>query len=162
QALVASFGLAYRASPFAPGAAMGYRVVVAATNDRAVNAAVGREAREHGAWVNVVDDPTISNFLVPAVLRQGEVVAAVSTGGASPLLAAAIRERLEEVVTPGLGRAAERLLALREEVRRRWPSDEERRRTFWKDLVSQEFLDLATAGNDEEVESRIAACLSRS
>ena len=78
------------------------------------------------------------------------------------MLAARLRERLGEIVTPALGRVAARLHVVRDEVRERWPDDEQRRRTFWESLVTEEFLDCAIAGKDDEVESRIAACLSQS
>lgn len=161
-AMVATFGLTHRATPFAAGDTAGYAVVVAATSDAEVNHRAGREARENGAWVNVVDDPEASNFIVPATLRRSDLIVAVSTGGASPLLATRLRERLGELATPALGRVAARLQAVRDEVRDRWPHDEQRRRTFWESLITEEFLDSAIAGKDADVESRIEACLSRS
>ena len=160
--MATAFGLLHRAADFAEGDTAGYALVIAATNDGAVNTRVANEARENGAWVNVVDDPEASNFTVPAALRQSELLVAVSTGGASPMLAARLRERLGEIVTPALGRVAARLHVVRDEVRERWPDDEQRRRTFWESLVTEEFLDCAIAGKDDEVESRIAACLSQS
>ena len=160
--LLVEFGLSHLARPYRSGDAAGYRLVVAATDSARINAEVADDARGHGALVNIVDDPAGSDFVVPAVLRQGKVVAAVYSGGASPRLAAAIRDRLAAVVTPGLGRSAERLAALREELHARWPDDEGRRRAFWTALVTEEFVDLALSGQDEEVESHIEACLSRS
>ena len=155
-------GLVHRAGRFLEGDTRGYRIVVAATDSRDVNARVGAEARANGAWVNVVDDPTASNLTVPATVREADVLVSLSTGGASPLLARRLRARLETLVTPGLGRAAGRIHAARAAVRARWPDDEQRRRSFWFSLITDEFLDLAIAGNDEEVESRIESCLSRS
>jgi siroheme synthase (precorrin-2 oxidase/ferrochelatase) len=61
-----------------------------------------------------------------------------------------------------VGRAAARLRELRAELRARWPDDERRRRSLWFELVTPEFLDCAVAGQDEEVELRIARCLSQS
>jgi len=91
------------------------------------------------------------------------VVVAFSTGGASPLLARRLRERLAQtVVTPGLGRAARRLADVRAEVQARWAADSTRRRAFWFDLITPEFLDLAVAGRDEDVEQAIRRCLSQS
>ena len=161
-ALVEKSGLGWHARGYEAGDARGYQVVIAATDRPEVNSAVAREAREHGAWVNVVDDPDASTFHVPATVRAGEVTIALSTGGASPLLARKLRERMEGVVTPGLGRAVERLRAARAEVQSRWPEEEERRRAFWFALITPDFLDSAIAGRDEEVESLIEACLSRS
>lgn len=161
-ALTARMGLLVRRGVYQDGDAAGYRVVFAATDRRDVNAAVARDAEAAGAWVNVADDPEASTLLVPAAVRRGEVLVALSTGGASPLLARRVRERLERVVTPGLGRAADRLRALRSEVRARWPGEEERRRHFWFALITDDFLDCAIAGRDEELENRIQACLSQS
>lgn len=161
-ALVESAGLFHRAAAFAEGDTRGYRIVVAATDRTGVNAQVAAEARAGGAWVNIVDDPEGSDLAVPATLREGGVLVALSTGGASPLLAARLRTRLEGVVTPGLGRAVARLQAVRTEIRERWPDDEGRRRSFWFSLITEEFLDSAIAGNDEDVEAQIEACLSQS
>lgn len=159
--LVAEFGITAYRRPYRDGDADGYRLVVAATDSAAVNAEVARDAGRAGALVNIVDDPAGSDFVVPAVVRQGDVLAAVFSGGASPLLAAALRDRIAGIITPGLGRIAARLAALREELHGRWPDDGSRRIDFWTALVTEEFVDLALAGRDEEVESRIEACLSR-
>jgi precorrin-2 dehydrogenase / sirohydrochlorin ferrochelatase len=162
EALVRREGLEWRARRYAPGDARGWHLVFAATDDPAVNALAAREAEEAGGLASVADDATGSAFHVPAAIRQGDVVVAFSTGGASPLLARRLRERLEEVVTPGLGRAARRLAALRRQVRERWPHDDARRRAFWFGLVTPEFLALAVAGSDEDVERSITRCLSQS
>ena len=161
-ATVEKHGLPWHARGYEPGDVRGYQLAVAATDRPEVNSAVAREAHQVGAWVNVVDDPDASTFHVPATVRAGEVTVALSTGGASPLLARRLRERMEGVVTPGLGRAVERLREARAEIQARWPEQEERRRAFWFALITQEFLDSAIAGRDEEVEERIAACLSQS
>jgi precorrin-2 dehydrogenase / sirohydrochlorin ferrochelatase len=161
-ATVERLGLSWSERPYRSGDPRGYQLVVAATHRREVNALVAREAREHRAWVNVADDPGASTFHVPATVREGEVTVAVSTGGASPLLAGRLRERIGAIVTPGLARAIERLRGARAEVQARWPDEEERRRAFWFALITQEFLDCAIAGQDEEVNSRIEACLSQS
>lgn len=162
RALIDAGGLTWRARGYEPDDADGCRLVVAATDRPEVNAAAASGARDAGAWVNVVDDPGASTFHVPASVREGEVTVALSTGGASPLLARRLRERLESVITPGLGRAATRLRETRGRVQARWPADEQRRREFWFQLITQDFLDSAIAGRDEEVESRIEACLSQS
>lgn len=160
-ALLEREGLRGEQHPYRAGDVRGYHLVFAATDRRQVNRQVAEEAAAAGALVNVADDPEASAFQVPAALRQGEVVVALATGGASPLLARRLRERLASVLTPGLGRAAARLRELRAQVRARAPGDEPRRRAFWFDLVTPEFLDSAIAGRDEEVEQHIARCLSQ-
>ena len=162
EALAGEAGLPWRARGYESGDLAGCRLAFAATDRPEVNAAVARDAREAGVWVNVADHPDGSSFHVPATVREGEITLALSTGGASPLLARRLRERLEAVVTPGLARAADRLRAARGRVQDRWPQDEARRREFWFTLITPEFLDSAIAGRDEDVESRIEACLSQS
>ncbi|MBW3569763.1 MAG: bifunctional precorrin-2 dehydrogenase/sirohydrochlorin ferrochelatase [Gemmatimonadetes bacterium] len=139
-----------------------HHLVFAATNDPAVNQRVADDARAAGALVSRADGGGESDFHVPSHLRRDEVVVAFSTGGASPLLARRLRERLEAVVTPGLGRAASRLARVRDEVQARWAADEARRRAFWFELITPEFVDLAVAGRDEDVEQSIRRCLSQS
>lgn len=155
-------GLRCSRRAFAAGDTRGHHLVFVATDDRAVNACIAREAAANGALVNVADSTAESTFLVPATLRQGEVTVALSTAGAAPVFARRLRDRLGETVTPGVGRAAARLRQLREEVRARWSDEPARRRDFWLRLVSPELLDSAVAGRDEEVELAISRCLSQS
>jgi precorrin-2 dehydrogenase/sirohydrochlorin ferrochelatase len=162
RGLVEREGLPCHLRPYRAGDAAGFGLVFAATDRPAVNAQVARDAEAAGALASVADAGAESAFHVPATIRRGDLVVALSTGGASPLLSRRLRERLEAVVTPGLGRAAGRLEAVREEVRARWPDDEARRRAFWFDLITPEFLDRAVEGRDEEVEARISRCLSQS
>ncbi len=91
-------------------------LVVAATDDGALNAAIDREAREHGVLVNRADthgsrDP--GSVVVPATIREGPVVVSVSTGGTSPALSKHLRERLEPELT-GAGEMARLTAELRE------------------------------------------------
>jgi len=114
--------------PFDPSDLEGVFLVVAATDDRATQEAVAREAEERGILCNVVDVPELCNFFVPAILRRGSLVVAVSTEGKSPLLAVAVRDRLAGVLGPHLGAALERLAEGRALVRTLYPGDPEKRR----------------------------------
>lgn len=79
-----------------------WAAIFACTNNRQVNAEVGRLARQRGIPVLVADSQSESTFFSPAVLRDGELIVGVSTGGASPQLAKMIREKVAEV-TVGAG-----------------------------------------------------------
>jgi uroporphyrin-III C-methyltransferase/precorrin-2 dehydrogenase/sirohydrochlorin ferrochelatase len=81
-------------------------VVVAATDDPAVNRRIHAACRARRVPVNVVDVPDLCTFIVPSVLRRGPVTVAVSTGGASPSLARALRRRLEALLPRSLGTLA--------------------------------------------------------
>ena len=78
----------------------GCRLVFAATGDRAENARIAALCRAHGVPCNCVDAPDAGDFLVPALARQGELMLALSTGGASPALARRWRRELEEWLAP--------------------------------------------------------------
>ena len=82
--------------PYEPSVLAGARVVVAATDDAALNESVSRDARAAEALVNVVDTPALADFIVPATVVRGGLVLAISTGGACPALAARVRRELEE------------------------------------------------------------------
>jgi len=71
-------------------------LVITATSDHKLNSKVGRQAREDGILVNVADNPELSNFKLPATFSSGLLKVAVSTSGASPALAASIKNRLRE------------------------------------------------------------------
>ena len=73
-----------RAAAVPPGEAAGYRLVVAATGDPAVNPAVCADAEAAGVWVNTADDPANCTFTLPARVRRGDLLVTVSTGGRSP------------------------------------------------------------------------------
>jgi siroheme synthase-like protein len=77
----------------------GQQVAFVATDDAAVTRAVAAEGRARGIWVNAADEPARCDFILPAVIRRGRLVVAVSTGGASPAAARAIREELEGYLT---------------------------------------------------------------
>lgn len=87
--------LRHLAREYRPGDARGHPLVFVAIGDPAVAEAVTRDARRHGAWVNAADDPVCCDFILPSILRRGRLAVAVSTGGACPGLARAIREELE-------------------------------------------------------------------
>lgn len=93
----------------------GFRLVVAATGRATINDQIVDEARERGAWLNVVDDPGRSSFFFMALHRQGDVTVAVSTGGAAPALAQAVRDLVADALPDHLDVVAD---VLREERRR--------------------------------------------
>jgi siroheme synthase-like protein len=121
----------------------GYQLVFVATDDDAVNDRVYREGRNCGAWVNTADDPARCDFILPSVLRRGELAVAVSTGGASPATARVIREELEDYFTDDYARlvqiAAEARCELREKSIVASPG-------VWNDALTGEFRRLLKEG----------------
>ena len=113
---------AYRAGDMA-----GASLVVAATDDPRVNARVRADARRAGVWVNVADDPARSDFIVPAVVRRGGFLLALSSGGASPALMGELRRELDRLVPDDVGALVASLAKARDRIRRRLADPAERR-----------------------------------
>ncbi len=100
--------------PYRAGEAAAYRLVVTATGVEKVDRLVAADAEAAGVWVNCADDPDHCTFLLPSVHRDGPVSISVSTGGASPALAAWLRRRVGE----SLGAHLDLLATLLEDGRR--------------------------------------------
>jgi precorrin-2 dehydrogenase / sirohydrochlorin ferrochelatase len=101
-------------------------LAIAATDKAAVNHAVWSEAQRRDCLVNVVDDPTHSSFIVPAMLQRGDMSIAITTGGGSPALARRLRERLELEIGTEYGTLNEIMAELRPELKQSYPSSQER------------------------------------
>ncbi len=114
----------------------GAQLAFVATGDGRVNAAVLRDGRAAGVWVNAADDPAHCDFILPSVLRRGELVVAVTTGGASPALSRAIREELEAYFTEEYAALAEVVAEVRRELGRngRGPTGETWRKALGGDV----------------------------
>jgi len=125
-------------------------MVVAATDDPLLNRKVSEKAREKGLLVNAVDQPSDCNFIVPSILRRGDLLIAVSTSGKSPALAKKVREELEE----RFGDEYESLLILmgrlRKEILSQGLSRDENRRIF-HELVNSHILDAIVKNDWNEV-----------
>ena len=106
------------------GEAAGFRLVVTATDDAVVQQRVYDDAEAAGVWVNAADDPARCSFTLPAVARNGPVVVAVSTQGASPALASGLRDRIAAALPPDLDRIAAELARRRRDLRDRGISTE--------------------------------------
>jgi len=70
-------------------------LVITATDDPILNHRVSQEARSRGLWVNAVDQPADCSFIVPSIVRKGDLMIAISTAGKSPALSKRIRKRLD-------------------------------------------------------------------
>jgi uroporphyrin-III C-methyltransferase/precorrin-2 dehydrogenase/sirohydrochlorin ferrochelatase len=146
--LAAEGGLRHRAANFSESDIAGYALAIAATDDPAVNAAVATAARARGVPVNVVDDPEHCDFILPSVLDRSPLLIAVSTGGAAPMLARALRARLETLIPPAYGRLAALLDGFRGRLKERLPIAARRR--FVEEVIDGPVAELVFAGKDEE------------
>lgn len=127
---VAEGRLAHREGLFHPEWLDDVWLVIAATDDADVNAAVAREAEARRLWVNVVDDAPRCSFQVPARVERGPIQIAISSRGEAPMLARWLRETLEAELDPALGLLANWLGAKRDALRRRFPETARRRQVI--------------------------------
>ena len=96
-----------------------FEIAFVATDDPAASALVFTEGRRLGVWVNTADDPAHCDFILPSVLRRGDLTVAVSSGGNSPALARTIREELEIYFTQEYEQLAQLAAQARDELRKR-------------------------------------------
>ena len=115
---------------FAPKYFDGAVLAIAATDDRAVNAAVAAAGRERNVLVNVVDVSELSSFIVPAIVDRSPLVIAISTGGVAPVLARLVRERLESLIDGSFGQLAGLLQRWRGRIKGGLPDVNSRRRFY--------------------------------
>ncbi len=141
--------LRHLARRFEPGDLDGVEIAIAATDDAAVNAAVGEGARARRIPVDVADDPSASTFIMPAVVDRSPVQIAISTGGASPVLARRLAALVEAAIPFAYGRLAALAAAFRAAARRRYP-DASTRRRFWERAINGPVADKVLAGRDAE------------
>ncbi|MGE8670261.1 MAG: siroheme synthase CysG [Achromobacter mucicolens] len=105
-------------------------LVVAATDDRSVNAAVSEAAEARRIFSNVVDDPELSSFQVPSIVDRSPVIVAISSSGVAPVLARRIRERIESLFDHTLGQLAGLAAVYRKRIRASHPDLGARRRFY--------------------------------
>lgn len=151
----------WRRRRYRAGDLRGMVLVFVASGDRRLNSHIADHCHRAGIWVNVADSPEESSFLVPAVVRRGELQIAISTGGRSPALAAFLKRRLEK----DIGREYDSLLAFLGELRP-WlkeilPSDQKKRARAFRRLVADRVLwELVARGERKAARERVAECIS--
>jgi precorrin-2 dehydrogenase len=113
QALAAEGSITWEQRPYEAGDLEGKFMAIAATNDTDVNISVYEDAERRAMLVNVVDVPSLCNFILPAIVRTGPLAIAISTAGASPALA----KRIKAEISDSFGEPYARLAVLLNEAR---------------------------------------------
>lgn len=133
----------------------GVSIVIASTDDAAVNTQIAADCRRRRIPVNVVDVTPLCEFIVPAIVEQGSIQVAISTAGKSPALARRLKEELQQFLGPEYAEVNELLGSLREEAKRVLPTDADRKR-FFDSLVAQDLVAMFRGGQREEAYATIA------
>jgi precorrin-2 dehydrogenase/sirohydrochlorin ferrochelatase len=135
-------------------------LVISATDDPAAQGQIAAAARSRNIPINTVDQPQLCDFIVPAIVRKGDVVVAISTSGRSPALAAALRAKLDAVVTDDAARAARVLGEVRNEVHSRFP-DPDRRKQVFESIVASGILDWIGEHDDAAALERVRSIIEK-
>jgi len=138
----------------------GMVLVISATDDRAAQEQIAGAARARNILINTVDIPDLCDFIVPAIVRKGDLAVAISTSGKSPTLAAALRTKLESVITEDAARAVRVLGEVREEVHSRF-ADPDRRKEAFESIVASGILDWISECDDATALARVRGMIEK-
>ena len=138
----------YLAVTFEPAQLEHVAIVIAATNDEQVNRNVSAEAQKRNIPVNVVDAPELCTFIMPSIVDRSPLLVAVSSNGASPVLARMLRARLETLIPASYGRLAAFAADFREAVKLRFSTGQQRR-IFWEDVMQGTIGEQVLSGQEQ-------------
>jgi siroheme synthase-like protein len=144
---------------FEPEDLDGAWLATAATDDHAVNHAVFEAGEARGVWVNSADDPDNCSFTLMSVIRRGDLVVTVGTGGRSPALATWLKERITAEIGPEYEILVEMLADARDAIQADGRSTED---ADWKRALDSGMLDLIRAGRVDDAKELLRSCLSSS
>jgi precorrin-2 dehydrogenase/sirohydrochlorin ferrochelatase len=144
----------WRNRKYTKGDCTGAALVFSATNDPEVSRAVYAEATELGLFVNTADQPALCSFIMPAVVRRGDIGIAISTGGTSPALAARLRRKISRVIGPEYAQFSQLMVRARREIRSRVASERERRELHYR-IIDSDIIELLRRNDREAAERRL-------
>ncbi len=134
-------------------------LVIAATNDRSVNRQVSELARARNIPVNVVDDPELCSFIMPAIMDRSPLMVAFSSGGASPVLTRLMRGRLETMIPQNYSLLAGFAEHFRELVKQR-VTNPAKRRIFWENVLEGVIAEKVLSGDESSAETMLLKMLA--
>lgn len=133
-------------------------LVVAATDDRTLNAVVSVDARARNLPVNVVDAPDLCTVIFPAIVDRDPLVVAISSGGDAPVLTRLMRARLETFIPAAWGRLAALAQKYRSPVKQKL-GDVQQRRVFWEEVFQGSIAEQVLSGRETQAEKALQAKL---
>lgn len=139
---------------FQPCCLAGATLVIAATDSLAVNTHVSECAQSLGIPVNVVDQPELCTFIVPAIVDRSPILVAISSGGASPILARSIKGLIDSLLPARVDRLAALLRELRSAIKSKVPDFSQRTR-FWEKILEGDVPELVYSGKEQEAREKI-------
>ncbi len=157
-ALAKAGTITYRNGIFSESDVAGSILVIAATDDEAVNRRVSASAQALAIPVNVVDNPALCSFITPSIIDRSPMMVAISTGGSSPVLARQLRARLETLIPAGYGRLAQIVDEFRAKAKALL-KDTQARRIFWEKILAGAIPEMIFAGQETRAREAIDKAL---
>ncbi len=159
QELVAGAHIEYEERKFESKDVIGASLVFAATDIEAVDASVSHAAQQNGIKVNAVDRPDLSDFIMPAIVDRSPMVVAISSGGAAPILARNLREKIESILPPALGRLATFADSFRGAVKGTISGGNERRK-FWENFFDGPVAEAVLSGREVSAREKMLGLIN--
>ena len=133
-------------------------LAIAATDNKEINQQVSALANEKNIPVNVVDDPDLCSFIMPSIIDRSPIQIAISTGGASPVLARLIRTKLEGSIPAAYGKLCALVEDFRDKVKTALPNVESRR-SFWEKILEGRVAELVFSGHESAAKEMLAKAI---
>ncbi len=135
-------------------------LVIAATDDRSLNERIYADASRRNLFVNVVDNPELCSFIMPAIIDRSPITIAVSTGGKAPVLARLLRGKIESMIPHRYGRLANLADRFRSQVKEKLTGGTARK-NFWEQVFEGSIAERVLSGEDEKADSELKALLDQ-
>ncbi|MGB1466740.1 MAG: siroheme synthase CysG, partial [Alcanivorax nanhaiticus] len=157
--IVADSGGQLLLRPFNDADLDGCGLVICATDDRVVNAHIADLAGARNVPVNVVDNPSLGDFIFPAIVDRSPVLISISSSGASPVLARKLRSQLESSLPARWGKLADLMARFRQPLKDKL-DNVGARRLFWEQALDSPIVEKVLAGKDSEAEDLLAEAIA--
>jgi uroporphyrin-III C-methyltransferase/precorrin-2 dehydrogenase/sirohydrochlorin ferrochelatase len=136
-----------------------YSLVVAATNNRAVNSAVANFANLNRIPVNVADDPAVCDFIFPAIIERASLTVAVSNSGNSPILSRLLKKQIDAYLPPTVAALSDFVGAHRQRVKESIP-EVNVRKIFWENVIQGAVAEAIYAGKEQRAHDLFESALA--
>ena len=154
ERLIKSNNLTWHPHNYQTGLMTEKNLIIAATDDEAVNASVSEEANHLNLLVNVVDQPELCSYITPAIIDRDPMLVAISSSGSSPVLVRMLREELDKMLPENYGRLADFCFKFRDHVKARVKGIRNRR-IFWENVLQGTIGQLILAGDVPSAEQKL-------
>jgi uroporphyrin-III C-methyltransferase/precorrin-2 dehydrogenase/sirohydrochlorin ferrochelatase len=159
ERLIKSNHLTWHTHNYQAGLMTDKNLIIAATDDEAVNASVSEEANSLNLLVNVVDQPELCSYITPAIIDRDPMIVAISSSGSSPVLVRMLREELDKMLPNGYGRLADFCFKFRDHVKARVKGIRNRR-IFWENMLQGSIGQLILGGDVKTAEQQLISNLN--